>query len=132
MEKSIRERYLKSTQYKMFVVLSAYRRIACMSGGDFAENVRRLRASSDEPQEYTFDKNFLTLAEAGFVPVSMDEVKMFAKYIAGAYRYNVEKFTEAVEFAVKDVNFDNRGSLDSIHVVNVIAEVTSHMRNISE
>ena len=127
-----RAEYMNSIPYKMFAVLSAYRRIGCMTGGDFAEKVRRLRAMSDTPQEYTFDKNFLTLAEAGFIPISLEEAKMFAKYIAEAYRYDVEKFTETIMFEVKDVEFGKRGSLDSINITKVISAVTAHMVNISK
>ena len=86
------EKYRESIQFRMCSILSAYRRLACLVGVAFSEQMREYYSKNKKEKNFAFDKNFLTLVDGGFIILSEPEVKMYAKYICEAYGYNFDEF----------------------------------------
>ena len=118
--------YIQTLPYKMILILKGYRRIAGLTGGDFAERVHQSRVKNGEELEYRHDSNFMIFVETGFVQLSLSEVQIYAEKMANAYDYDVKEFTKAVEFEANNIDKCN---FDNIAVVNAISAITCHMRN---
>jgi hypothetical protein len=112
---------MKTTTYKMVVILGTYRRAKCMTGAEFAEDVRLRRAKSGEHFDYIFDKDFIILAEGGFTQLKREEALLYAHYIAQALRYPEEAFIKVLEFEAEWFNGD---------VFDAISAITIHMHNL--
>ena len=121
--------YIQTLPYKMILILQGYRRIAGLTGGDFAERVHQSRVKNGEELEYRYDSNFLIFVETGFVQLSLSEVQIYAEKMANAYDYDVKEFTKAVEFEANNIVVQHKYNFDNISVVNAISAITCHMRN---
>ena len=132
MDRIERKDYVQTVTYKMMAILAAYRRLLGLSGGDYAEEIHRSRAMSDEHFDYVFDKSFIVLSEAGFVQVKDEEVKIVARHIAQALLYDVNEFTKVVEFEARVITITEKFHEDDISVLNAIAAITAHMNNFNK
>ncbi len=130
MEIMEKELYLNTVYYKAYVILCAYMRVMHMSGGGFAEQIRRQRAESDEDFGYTFDRNFMLFTEVGHVQLKEEEVKVFSEYIAHAMGYDNKEFWDAITFEAKNMYLNNRDPVDDGRtLIDAITAVTVHMNN---
>lgn len=110
------EKYRKSIQFRMCSILSAYRRMACLVGVAFSEQMREYYSKNKKEKNYVVDKNFLTLVDGGFIVLYENEIQMYAKYICEAYGYDYDEFyillrDEAGELKITDDTKKNNRSI---------------------
>ena len=102
-----RNEYIQTLAYKMFVILSAMMRMACRPTSEYAEEIRRRRAmeTSSDHDGYVFSKDFIVLADAGYVRVNLIEVDVFVSYVSNVYGYNPKRLQQAVKSVAEESSF---------------------------
>ncbi|MBR6252702.1 MAG: hypothetical protein IKR04_02550 [Clostridia bacterium] len=93
--RSSRAEYVKSVEYKMVFILAGYRSILLVLGTDFLKNLAEYRYSNGKGSG--LEANTMTLIDTGFAKLNMDEVRLYANYIAKIMKYDEEEFFDCLK-----------------------------------
>jgi hypothetical protein len=123
-----RNDYICTLEYKMFVILCAMMRMACRTTSEYAEEIRRRRAMENVDHDgYVFDRDFVTLADAGYVRVNISEVDVLISYVSKVYGFNPMKMKKVVEKVALEASFKDGVYKDALGIAKAVSRVISMM-----
>ena len=124
-----RSEYILTTEYKMFVILNAMMRLACRTASEYAEVIRCHRAmeKSNDHDGYIFDRNFIQLADSGYVRVTFEEVDIFVSHVSRVYEFDVMRLKNAVKNVAEHTSFKDEMYKDARGIAKAVCRVIEVM-----